>query len=552
MSEPLNILVVDDDEMILEVFKDFLHGTGTYSILTARDGAEALKIIGHRKVDFCFTDLNMPGMDGIEFSKKIHEVDNTIPVVVMTGYPSTDSAIATLKHGVVDFLVKPFHIGEIKLTIRRVLEQKALFIENMLLKEEIKKKEHIARLNEELSNKVGDLKILNMILQKVDWVTNSSDLFDLIVKLSADITNCDEVHFHILGETLGRPIPIASFYKGPKSNCNAGLSAPVCPDTADRCHSRLLSPGARPTREDNSCVIGVIEEKISEGIPLLVDGGYDKRLSDASIRSLVAIPFKIRKKLFGMLTGIVRNGSTPFTEKDLYYLNFLAERATFVIENVALYENIYENLFATLYAFVEAIEARDPYTKQHSSRVTELALRIGKEVGCSDEQLDLLHFAGHLHDIGKLGIPDSILLKPGPLTEQEFEAIKRHPVIGANIVGHLGLLTAEQRIILHHHERWDGKGYPDGLSGKSIPFLSRILAVADTHDAMASDRAYRKRLADEVVLETIRQNAGTQFDGEVVEAFLALREKGDLERKHDAASSDTVRNKSKLEPDVPS
>jgi HD-GYP domain-containing protein (c-di-GMP phosphodiesterase class II) len=241
----------------------------------------------------------------------------------------------------------------------------------------------------------------------------------------------------------------------------------------------------------------------------------------------------------------------PFTEKDLYYLNFLAERATFVIENVALYENIYENLFATLYAFVEAIEARDPYTKQHSTRVTELALSIGKEMGCSDEQLDLLNFSGHLHDIGKLGIPDSILLKPGPLTEQEFEAIKKHPVIGSNIVGHLGLLTAEQKIILHHHERWDGKGYPDGLKGESVPFLSRILAVADVYDAMASDRAYRKRLADEVVLETIRQNSGTQFDGEVVEAFLALYEKGKLPCKHDAVSSDTVRNKSRLDLKVP-
>ncbi len=544
MSEPLNILVVDDDEIILEVFKDFFHRIGTYSILTARDGTEAVEILKRRKVDFCFTDLNMPGMDGVEFAKKIHERDNTIPVVVMTGYPSTDNAIATLKHGVVDFLVKPFHIGDIELTIRRALEQKALFVENMLLKEEIKKKEDIARLNEELSSRVADLKILNTILQKVDWVTSSSDIFDLIVKLSADITNCDEVHFHVVDQTLGRPIPIASFYKEPESNRSAGLQADQ----------------ACPARKSNSCVAEVLAKKIPEGGPLLVDGSYDKTLSDANIRSLVAIPFKIRKKLFGMLVAIVRNGpvchpgkgrSMPFTEKDLYYLNFLAERATFVIENVALYENIYENLFSTLYAFVEAIEARDPYTKQHSSRVTELALSIGKEMGCSDEQLDSLNFSGHLHDIGKLGIPDSILLKPGPLTEQEFEAIKKHPVIGANIVGHLGLLTAEQKIILHHHERWDGKGYPDGLKGESVPFLSRILAVADVYDAMASDRAYRKRLADEVVLETIRQNSGTQFDGEVVEAFLALYEKGKLPCKHDAVSSDTVRNKSRLDLKVP-
>jgi HD-GYP domain-containing protein (c-di-GMP phosphodiesterase class II) len=434
---------------------------------------------------------------------------------------------------VVDFLVKPFHINEIEITIKRALEKKALFVENMLLKEEVKGKERIARINEELRNKVGDLKILNMILQKVDWITSSSDLFDLIVKLSADITNCDEVHFHVLDETLEEPIPIASFNRAPK----LGRSA----STGRQADQVCL------VRESNSCVAEAIAKKISEGIPLLIDGGYDRVFSNANIRSLVAIPFKIREKLFGMLTAIVGNGSRPFTEKDLYYLNFLAERATFVIENVALYENIYENLFATLYAFVEAIEARDPYTKQHSSRVTELAVSIGKEMRCSEEQLDLLCFSGHLHDIGKVGVPDSILLKPGPLTKQEFEAIKKHPVIGANIVGHLGLLTGEQKIILHHHERWDGGGYPDGLKGESIPFLSRILAVADTYDAMASDRAYRKKLADDVVLRTIRQGADAQFDREVVEAFLALCEKGELGCKHDAVSCNTVYNESRLD-----
>jgi HD-GYP domain-containing protein (c-di-GMP phosphodiesterase class II) len=363
---------------------------------------------------------------------------------------------------------------------------------------------------------------------------------------------------------LGRPVPIASFHRKAECDCSADVSAPACPNSGDRSHVSVSSlappPGLRPGElgrgagpgGSDSRIAEVLAEKISEGMPLLAEGSHDKTLSDANIRSLIAIPFKIRKKLFGMLTAIVRNGSMPFTEKDVYFLNFLAERATFVIENVALYENIYENLFATLYAFVEAIEARDPYTKQHSSRVTHLSLSIGQEMGCSVEQLDLLNFSGRLHDIGKLGIPDSILLKPGPLTKEEYEAIKKHPVIGANIVGHLGLLTAEQNIILHHHERWDGKGYPDGLEGEFIPFLSRILAVADVYDAMASDRAYRKKLAHEVVLDTIRQNAGTQFDRDVVEAFLALCERADLGRKHDEVSPATVRNGfTGLDPKIP-
>lgn len=499
MNEAMNILVVDDDEAILEVFEDFFETAGTHSVLTARDGREALDIFDKTKVDFCFTDLNMPRMDGIELTAKLHEIDNTIPVVVMTGYPTTDNAIATLKHGVVDYLLKPFSIADVSVTINRVLEQKAIFVENMILKEEVKKAERIARLNEELSNKVQDLNIMNMVLQEIDWVNSSSYLFDLVVKLTAKITNSDEVYFQILDGGSALPIPVASYHGG-----------------------------STKYRDLDSRIADLLAKRIQDGIPLLMNGNCDSALADDDIGSLIAIPLKIRDKLFGVLTAISRNGSARLTEKHVYYLNFLVSRATSVIENIALYENIYDNLFATLYAFVEAIEAKDPYTKQHSSRVTELAVMIGREMGCSDEELDLLRFSGHLHDIGKIGIPDGILLKAGSLNDDEYEAIKKHPVIGANIVGHLGLLTNEQEVILHHHERWDGKGYPGGLKGESIPFLSRIISVADVYDAMASDRAYRKKLAADVVVDAIRKNAGSQFDPLVVEAFLAINERGDL------------------------
>ena len=509
MSEPMKILVLDDDEMILEVFKDFFDRKETYSILTARDGVEGLEICQQNKVDFCFTDLNMPGMDGIKFTNKIHELDNTIPVVVITGYPTMDNAIATLRHGVVDFLVKPFHISEIELTIKRALEQKKLFVENMLLKEEIKGKKRLESLNRDLSDKVKDLNILNLILEKVDPVTSGSDLFDLIVNLSAGITGSDEAHFYIVNDTGERPTRIASFCRG--------------------------ANGTDQGRQN--CIEEVLVKRMSDGIPLLIKDGYDESLAKAGIRSLIAMPLKIREKVFGILAAIVMEGSVRFTEKDVYYLNFIATRAGFVIENVGLYENIYENLFATLYAFVQAIEVRDPYTKQHSSRVTEFAVTTAKEMGCSSVELDVLNFSGHLHDIGKIGIPDSILLKPGRLTEGEYEIIKTHPVIGANIIGHLQLMSEEQKIIRHHHERWDGNGYPDGLKGESIPFLSRILAVADVYDAMASDRAYRKKLADEVVLETIRQGAGTQFDTEVVYAFLKVYERGEIRSEQEPVPS---------------
>jgi len=139
-----------------------------------------------------------------------------------------------------------------------------------------------------------------------------------------------------------------------------------------------------------------------------------------------------------------------------------------------------------------------------------------------------LNVAGNLHDIGKIGIPDSILLKPGRLTEEEFEIIKKHPLIGSNIIGHLGMWTDEQRIIRHHHERYDGNGYPDRLIGQDIPLLSRILSVADVFDALTTDRAYRKKMPDDIAVNIIKENQGSQFDSEIASVFLELYHHGKL------------------------
>jgi putative nucleotidyltransferase with HDIG domain len=203
-------------------------------------------------------------------------------------------------------------------------------------------------------------------------------------------------------------------------------------------------------------------------------------------------------------------------------MSFITQKAAAAIENIALYENIYENLFSTLYAFVAALEVRDLYTRKHSTRVAKYAHMIAEEMGCSEEELDIISFAGSLHDIGKIGIRDDILLKPGRLTDEEYEKIKEHPVIGADIISKLGLWDSEMEIIRHHHERFDGKGYPDGLKGASIPKLARILCVADSFDAMNSDRAYRNKMDRSKVLEIIKENSGTQFDPEVVKAFLEV------------------------------
>ena len=218
----------------------------------------------------------------------------------------------------------------------------------------------------------------------------------------------------------------------------------------------------------------MILDNCDEDKPLLIHENGNVRGLPEAIRSLMLVPLNIRKKVFGVLAVSSLNGDVRFSEKDLYYMSFMTNKAAYAIENVALYENIYENLLATLYAFVGAIEARDPYTEQHSNRVTRIAIALCQALGGSQEEQDILNVAGQLHDIGKIGIRDDILLKPGRLTDEEFSIIKEHPVIGANIVERLGLWDREKTIIKCHHERFDGKGYPDGLAGENIPMLGRI------------------------------------------------------------------------------
>ena len=514
------ILFVDDEESILKVVTEFFKRQG-YRILTASNGAEAIKVIEKENVDCCFTDINMPVMDGLELAENIRLRDNTMPVIVMTGYPSLENTIQTIKNGVVDFLIKPVNLKQMELCMRRVLRQRGLFIENVLLKEEVRNKELLEKLNHELLYKVEELNILNKIMGSFTVIGSSTDVFHQAVELALEILHADHTMFHIINETVDQPFQVAAALMPSNQLDKKDIHA----DQSVKSESNALVSFADP-----SFISDLIKEVVSDEIPLLISQNNGVRGLPKDLLSLMLVPLKIRDKVFGVLTAGIREGEHRFSEKDLYYLSFMAQSAAQAIENLALYENIYENLFATLYAFVNAVEARDLYTRQHSSRVTGISLIIGKQLGCSREELDILNFAGHLHDIGKIGIRDDILLKPGRLTDDEFAKIKQHPVIGANILAQLGMWEKERQIIRCHHERFDGTGYPDGLMKDQIPILARIMSLADVYDAMASDRAYRKRMQESVILKVIHDGSGSQFDPKIVAAFDAVYEKGFISR----------------------
>lgn len=316
MQSFTTILVVDDDQWIRNLLEESLKDIG-YHVETAANAEDAFRTIRSIPIDLVLSDVRMPGMDGIEFSRELHRTHPGIPIVLLTGFGHIDLARLALREGASDFITKPFNLDTIAIIVERNLERKRLEIQRALERD-------------------------NLIM------------------------------------------------------------------------------------------------------------------------------------------------------------------------------------FKTIQALVAAIDARQKQTALHSKRVTHLAMALGDRVGLNDNEKRCLELAAHVHDVGKIAVPDNILNKCGSLTEEEWVTMRIHSEAGAEIVGQVNELRYISDVVRHHHEKVDGSGYPDGLKGESIPVLSRIIAVADAYECMISDRPYRSRLSEEIALSRLAECAGTQFDKRFVEVFLEM------------------------------
>ena len=204
----------------------------------------------------------------------------------------------------------------------------------------------------------------------------------------------------------------------------------------------------------------------------------------------------------------------------LFFLPLLLARRSF-----ELYTKMRKVYLDTIRALAAAIDAKDPYTKGHSERVAETSIALAQELNLSGRDIENIEYTALLHDIGKIGIKDKILSKKSSLTDQEFDKIKEHTVMGAKIIEPVDFLKSSYKAIYHHHEKYDGKGYPDGIKSEDIPILARIIAVADAYDAMGSDRPYRKKLNKDKILKELKDQSGKQFDPKVVKALISVLDK---------------------------
>lgn len=275
----------------------------------------------------------------------------------------------------------------------------------------------------------------------------------------------------------------------------------------------------RLASELNAVLIGNIDENID-----LADlTNYLK----FKVKEIICVPLHTKQKVTGMMLVISDSSQNNFVSSDLSILSALSTQAAVVIENAKLYESMKDQFLSTIRVATNALEFKDAYTSGHSERVTEFAVLLSKEMNLAQEDIENIRQASILHDIGKIGISETILTKKGRLTDEEFATIKLHPSIGDSIVEPMALNPAVRAGIRNHHERWDGRGYPDGLAGEKIPFSARIIALADAFDAMTSNRPYRDAMAMEKVYSEFIKCAGGQFDPKLAEIFVNMLKRMD-------------------------
>ncbi|MCX8022938.1 MAG: response regulator [Syntrophorhabdaceae bacterium] len=490
MISGANILVVDDNPDIIESLTDFLrlNGCNVFSAFTGKACIDLLR--KNKEIEVVILDVGLPDVNGIALLDMIKVENPTVSVVIVTGNQSTDSIVEAIKKGASDFIIKPVEFEKLIFTLIRALKERSLLIEKEHYFQRLEDKKKIELLNRELQKKIKELTTMYHISNQFNSINIFTDVYDRMVQIVKDVLEVTSCGYYIFDNNKGEMILYSE-----KSNGHISVMDKTI--TVDKRFLKLLESGKKYALRKNRLFV-----------PITIKG-----------ECIGFIAVDTKKKGVG---SPVSN-----EEEDIFLLKLIAEKASTHIENRILYESLFESVFKTLTSLMKAINKRDAYTENHCWRVTEMAVELGERLGLKDNEIGAIKVAGPIHDLGKIGIPDSILLKPDRLTDEEYHIMKTHPTMGEEILNRFDILSNEASIIRHHHERFDGSGYPNALKGEEIPVSSRIISICDTFDAMTTTRPYRKAVDKSYALEEIRRCKNRQFDPVIADCFIEMmQEKG--------------------------
>jgi response regulator RpfG family c-di-GMP phosphodiesterase len=465
------VLVVDDEAPIREMLAEFLELEG-YLVGSASDGEEALRELAKAPYDVVLTDLKMPRLGGIALLEALAESVPGVLAVIMTGFGTVETAIDAMKRGAYDYILKPFKLREVLHVIERAVEKKRIQAENMRLREALS----LYQVSEAISASLS-------LDQVMDTVTAS---------------------------------------------CLRELGADLVTAWLDDGEGGLVERHRRAREE----VVGqadfgalshqIVAARLRGDIPLLVHGEDAVCLfAGGSVEptSFVAVPLRVQSRDIGFIAVASGSPGRKLEEGQRKLLSILASRAAAAIENARLYGDLQATFQQTIQGLAKAIDRMDPYTAGHSGRVARYAVYLARRMALDVDAVEIVRQTSLMHDIGKIGCALQ-LNKPGKLTDAEYDAFKLHPAHGRDILRPIKFLHPLIPGVHLHHERYDGHGYPLGLRGDDIPLVARIIAVADTYDAMTSDRSYRRALPHDVALAEVERCAGTQFEPDIARTFL--------------------------------
>jgi response regulator RpfG family c-di-GMP phosphodiesterase len=533
MMGQAQILVVEDDYLIGAYIQDTLEKFN-YSVSTVvPTGEEAVDYAVNHSPDLILMDIHLAGkIDGIEAARQIHEKQD-YPIVYLSAHSDAgvlDRAKITEPLG---FIVKPFQEQDLNTTIEMALykhksemalresQQKVEELNHLLEQRVLERTSELETANQDLKKQIKErheaenkvrmqLKRLQS-LRAIDTAINGSMDLELVLTVIIDqirdLLHPDAVRIFRINQSL-QSLDLLIEDGIPQSISRIKLSV------GDSLTGKVANRGAKLYLDHLQDRVGNPDsesEQISKGFSIYA-----------------GVPVVSRGQVMGVLEILYK--SKPPQDADwLEFIETLAGQTAIAIDKADLFNNLLrtnheliQSYDQTIRALSSALDLRDHETEGHSMRVTEMSEKLGKVFNLSEAELAQLRRGALLHDIGKLGIPDSILLKEGPLNDEEWKIMKRHPDMAFKMLSPINYLRPALDIPYNHHEKWDGSGYPRGLEGEQIPFAARIFAIVDVWDALSNDRPYRKKWSKEAVSSYLSEQSGTHFDPKVVEVFLEL------------------------------